>query len=204
MKKILTTLLWFIAFHGASAQFINQGSIMAGGSVYFISGSSKVKTGSTTISYGHRNTFTIAPEFGYFIINNLALGADLSLSFSKHTPDDANDDRSKYTSIQVSPFMRYYLSKGIFFEGQIGAGSGISKSTTPGNTTREYKLTSTNWSLTAGYASFITNNIAIEPMLGYAVTITDDKNFTAEDESINSSFLFKIGLQIYLRKSNPD
>ena len=50
--------------------------------------------------------FNISPRFGYFIVNNLAIGIDLNLS---RTGFGTGDDKEIMTLLGIGPFARYYL-----------------------------------------------------------------------------------------------
>jgi hypothetical protein len=199
MKKILFTLLVFMTAYGAFAQFINKGAMMIGGTVGFSSETDKDKTGSVTVTNGTTTSFYLAPQFGYFIIDNFALGADIQLSTGKYTPDNNSNTSSNSTAIEFRPFVRYYLDMGIFFQGQFGVGSETFKTQT-GNLSTEAKYGLTSWSLAAGYAAFLNDNVAIEPMLGYGNTVSTRKNSDPVRKEINPELFLRIGLQVYLRK----
>jgi hypothetical protein len=200
MKKILLTLLVFVTFYAAFGQFVKQGAMMAGGTVSFVSSTDKNKTGGVTVTNGTSTIFSLAPNFGYFLANNLALGTALQLSFGKSDPGNPNYGRSNFTAISLVPFVRYYLNMGIFFQGEFGVGSVRSKSTILGNANTIEKISSSSWSIATGYTIFINENVAIEPMLDYGNSMSRSKSSTIERKSIHPSLVLKLGLQIYLRK----
>lgn len=191
---IFTLLVVMFTTAGVYAQ-IGQGTMMVGGNAGFSSIKYKQKQGSTTHDDYTMTTFSLAPQFGYFVIDNLAVGGDLNVSLSKYSDEDT-DDESKDNSFELRPFVRYYLPQKIFFHGQFGIGSGSTKD--EDNNKNKYNLTS--WNLGVGYAIFITNNIAIEPMIKYGSNIKNYKDANPDYKDINTGLSLNVGFQIYLRK----
>jgi outer membrane protein len=99
MKKIILSAIAVCAFGFANAQDKDsygfaKGDMYLGGSISYLSeDNGGVKTTSNTI----------APEFGYFISDNLALTAGLDLISS----EDAAGDKTKETVIKIGG--RYYF-----------------------------------------------------------------------------------------------
>ena len=89
--------------------------------------------------------------------------------------------------------VRYYLPQNIFFHGEFGLGSSKSKNE-PNNA--ESKSSVFSWGVATGYALFLNNNVAIEPMLGYGATSYKDKD--TKDKDINNGFFIQVGFQVYL------
>ena len=156
---------------------------------------SKYKSDGTTVTNGRQTSFSLAPQFGYFVIDNLAVGAALDLGLSKYKSEDG-DYESTSTSIEFQPMVRYYLPQGIFFQGQFGFGTGKDK--VDNGNTEDDKYNITSWGLSAGYAYFLADNVAIEPQLGYGGTGYKDKD--SSGKSIVNGLFIRIGLQVYLGK----
>ena len=76
MVAFLTVLT---AGHSSHAQF-NQGRMLVGGVASFSSLTTKDGSYSTK-----GNVFTLSPQVGYFVINHLAVGLDVSFGSSKQT-----------------------------------------------------------------------------------------------------------------------
>ena len=191
MKTITILAVMMLGALGAFAQF-SQGRMMVGGSAEFSTETEKRKSGGTSVTQGRWTSFSLAPRFGYFVIDNLAVGAGLGLSLAKWADDADNDDDYTYTSIQFQPFVRYYLPQGIFFQGQVGIGS----SNYNYNNTTDYKSGVASIALSAGYALFLSDNVAVEPLIGYRST--SSKNKQTEVKDIDSGIFLQIGFQIYL------
>lgn len=200
MKKIVTVIALALICSGAYAQF-NQGRYLAGGSLSFSTLTGKQKTDNATNTYGHQTNFSLAPDIGYFVIDKLAVGASLNLSTSTSKGDGSDDSKHTETDFTLTPFVRYYLDQGIFFQGQVGFGSGSSKDKNDGsNTTVTTKHGVFNWALAAGYAYFLNDNVALEPTVGYGASTNNYKNPDYKD--IRSGLFINIGLQVYLGARN--
>ena len=93
MKRFFISLLAIISVATLSAQ--NRGEVFAGGSIG-IGTTSFISSGKSMTD----TNFNIAPEFGYFAINNLKIGASISYGLvsgeSRHT-------------IQIMPNIAYHL-----------------------------------------------------------------------------------------------
>jgi len=107
MKKLFFTLVIFLGALSVSAQDIGQ--MWVGGHVGF--GYTKPKDGDS------RTSFTIMPEFGYVLQDNLGIGISLGYTHSKQ--GDIKGD-----SYKISPFLRYSFLKGdigsLFVDGGVG------------------------------------------------------------------------------------
>lgn len=194
MKKFTILVIVMCGAFGAYAQF-EQGRMLVGGTVEFNTLVNKSKFGGTTVTNGRQTSFSLAPQFGYFVIDNLAVGAALDLNLSKYKSDDG-DYESTSTSIEFTPMVRYYLPQGIFFQGQFGFGTGKDKVDNGNTDDDKYNITS--WGLSAGYAYFLTDNVALEPQLGYGGTGYKDKDSSGKD--IYNGLFIRLGLQVYLGK----
>ena len=179
---------------GAFAQF-NQGTKMVGGTVSFSSTTAKEKFDNTTRKIETNTDFSLAPQFGYFVIDRLALGAalDFSLSNEKSKTDERN---ITYTTVQIAPFVRYYLPAGVFFEGQFGVGTTKASGENWNGATVEGKENVFSWSLAAGYAIMINESVAIEPMLGYGSINYADPDADNDYRQLNPGILLQVGFQI--------
>ncbi|MCB0631617.1 MAG: hypothetical protein R2824_21530 [Saprospiraceae bacterium] len=127
MKKLLlTTVIMLFAGVGLVMAQLDRGNVMAGisSTIDLIgNGPSLMSIGYTTIQYkedsdgytaGDPDKMTrinLSPRVGFFVVDNLLLGADLSYAYSK-TKDGADDiyasDYSE-TLFSVGPFVRYYV-----------------------------------------------------------------------------------------------
>lgn len=108
MKKLFFTLAIFLGVLSVSAQDVGQ--MWVGGHVSF--GYTKPKGGGDALT-----SFTIMPEFGYVLKDNLGIGINLGYTHSKQ--GDIKGDGYK-----ISPFLRYSFLKGdigsLFVDGGVG------------------------------------------------------------------------------------
>lgn len=200
MKKIVTLLAFALICSGAYAQF-NKGRILAGGSVAFSALTGKTKDNNSTSTNSHTTSFNISPDVGYFIIDNVAVGGMLNLSTWSRKGDGDDDSKQSQTEFTLTPFGRYYLDQGIFFQGQVGFGSRTDKyKLDNSNTTVSTKYGVLNWAIGAGYAYFLNDNVAVEPIVGF--TSSSYKNKDADVKSIESGIFLRIALQVYLGARN--
>jgi outer membrane protein W len=196
MKKVLFTVAMALAASAVFAQF-NQGRMLAGGDFQFSSNTEKGKSGSTEVTIGKTTSFSLGPQFGYFLIDNLAVGASLSVTTSKFKPEDDNDPENSGSELLLAPFVRYYLSQGIFFQGQFGIGSSKEEFSS-GNVTVETKYGLSSIGIGAGYAYFLNDHVAIEPLIGYSSVSRKEKDSDPEVKEISSGLFLRVGFQVYL------
>ena len=150
MKKVLLAAIVLMSAQAGFSQ-VSKGQWLAGGGVSFASS----KQGDAK-----QTSVTIAPNAGYFFIDQFAGGLRLNYSVNNPSGDDAT------TIYTVAPFVRYYfLASGekvnIFVDGQYGFGS--------------YKYSGSSASInefafSAGPAIFLSPNTALEFAIGYKST----------------------------------
>lgn len=173
MKKvILSAVVILIAAVSANAQ-TEKGKWLVGGTASFHS----VKEGSSDAV----TSLTLAPNAGYFVGNNFALGASVQLTTVQ----------KESTAFAFAPFARYYFAPlgdnaKLFVNGTVGLG-----------TFKSYQASSSTgfstWELSAGPAFFINKNVALEIALAYGQN--KFKNVEATKD-----FGLKAGFQIHLGK----
>lgn len=231
-KLLITGILCAIAFT-ANAQ-TEKGKNLINGSVGF---------SSTERSFGDNNInssgnylektkiVSIMPRFGHFISNNLALGLGVGYAYSKSISDrnyssassiDLSHQVAKQSSINFSPFVRYYIdiAEKFKFFGQIspsiGFGKGeqsISQSFYNGTQTinnlsaGDWKFTTYGAEINPGFAFFPSKRWAIEfsfPLIKYAKTKPNNQGTntitlgSSEDFSFaTSSFNPNIGFSFH-------
>lgn len=195
MKKITMLLLAWCVTAGAYAQF-EKGTMLVGGSfgADFTTNKSKFDGNSTTNSKDVSVSFD--PQFGIFVIDNLAVGGALGLSTSVYKQDD-NDYKYVTNEITIQPTARYYIDPGIFFQGRFILGTSKSKETDNGDVD-EFKYNVTGWSLAAGYAYFLNDVVAIEPLIGFGGK--GYKNKDSDVKTVDTGLFIQVGFQIYLKK----
>jgi hypothetical protein len=196
MKKITLCIAACFIIGLANAQF-KKGTMLVGGSFGFSSVADKNKTDNTTVVNGRTTSVGLSPQFGYFVIDNLAVGGNLDLQLSRYKQKSAGDFNSTGSQFSFGPFVRYYFKPGIFVHGAFGAGAARTKFTSSTNS-EKHKYGLASYTLAVGYAYFLKDNVAVEPMIG--VTSSARKLSDADQKIINSSLFLRVGFQIYLRK----
>ena len=198
MKQILAILIGLAMSTAVFAQF-KKGTMMVGGGFSATFNKDKTKSGSTTVTNGTVNSISMFPQAGYFIMDNLAVGAGVDMSSTTSKAQGSNN-KSTSTSVSLAPFARYYYQK---FYGQFAfnLGTGNFKDTF-GSTTTDNKYSTAGWNMAVGYAILLNEHVAVEPQLGYGSTSEKYKAVgTVPSYTDSQSGLFvRIGLQIYLSK----
>ncbi len=137
MKRIIIPILFVFALAQAEAQ-ISKGTV-------FLAGSSNLSGIQQDEDLGDDVQFNLSVKGGYFLINNLAVGLNLSLN----KPYGSNDK-----TFGIGPFARYYVAGKVF----LGAGY-----TSYNNSDFSYSQIP----IELGYAIFLADIVALEPSLFY-------------------------------------
>jgi outer membrane protein len=195
----LCVLMCIINSSKSFGQF-NRGRWLAGGTINF--SSSRNETEGNSQASSRSVGFGLGPQAGYFVADKLAIGASLSFSSVKtdgksFDPVLGSIEEATWNSSSVSfgPFIRYYLPMGLFFQGKTALGSGNSRFDSE-NFDNEIKTSTFDWGLAAGYAFFLNDYVAIEPLLGYQNNATTDKG--NDSKRTNSAFYLSAAFTVYL------
>ena len=183
MKKIilLITVFCFIAFQVINAQ-TDKGRMLNGiSSTVNLSGwgsdhlglgfsSTKYVSSSGATSPATKTSFlNLIPKVGYFVIDNLAAGLDLTLS--TYSTKNSDNSKSNGTLLCIGPFARYYIPMdkfSPFAEVNIGIGANNSKNkSSTGSTLSEHKSGVFLLGLWAGMAMPLGDMVTFDAMLGY-------------------------------------
>lgn len=179
---------------GQITSHVKKSSFLLGGSIITNYENETVK--SPDAAFYHK-VFTVGTDAycGYFISNHITMGllTDFSFKNIKYS-NTLNDNKSTEISNNYSfgPFFRFYTKPGVFFEGAFAIGFrhlGFNENTE--------KMRSFSFSSGIGYSLFITNSIALEPLIKYKYEKTSYDREDVEDAT-NSGIYFSIGLQFYL------
>jgi hypothetical protein len=184
MKKLLLAASLFVSSTTIFAQ-VDQGQWLAGGSAGF-DHSSQGDDKVTTIS--------IAPDLGYFVINQLAVGLRPEFGYMKSKSKiGTTTSSSSTTAFFVAPFVRYYFMQSgekvnVFGDASYGFGSSKVKGGT--------SVSGNYYQVKAGPAIFLTPNTALEFALYYRSFGGDAYENAAGDRE--GHFGVGIGFQIHL------
>ena len=167
MKKIFFTVISIYVFATTASAQIPQGTIFAG-----VTSNLSYSSTSFDVTDDNQNIFNIDLNGGYFVGDNILLGATFGYSsFSFGDIDEFDDSATNY-----GIFGRYYVN------GQIFLGLGY-QAVKPEDIDAIGSIP-----FEAGYAAFITDDITIEPSISYAIGVGDNESDT---------FVFNIGFGIY-------
>lgn len=174
--------------------FMPKGSVIGGGGISFSSTTVKQTSGSST--YEDTDTkIGVNPNAMYFIIDNLGLGANLSL-ISQKSKAKEGDAENSYSELAFGPRARYYFAEGPFADASFGFGSRTDKSSS-GGFSNEGKRGITSWELGAGYSVRVTDTILIDPMVGYGSTNAKSKE-NSDNTLTESGFFIRVGFTLVL------
>lgn len=197
MKKLIFSLFFVLPAVFVSAQ-TSQGNKIVGGSIAIDFNNNKEDVDGTVTDISSGNSFQFNPTFGYFVMDGLAVGAEIGFTTTK-TEDDNDGDEFKSNSFTFGPFVKYYHESGAFGMGTFGFGSAKTKFTDgQDNSTNENKFGLFNWRLGVGYAAFLNDHVSVEPMLSYGSSRFKDKDAPVDFIDIYNSFTISVGLNIFL------
>jgi phosphate/sulfate permease len=190
MKKIVLVICFMTAlgFHivGQTEMPISKAHYFAGGVIGFGTKTLDAINGEITISQ-RTNSLELSPNFGYFIINKMALGLKANSIFTK-TKFLTNGESIKESKFLLSPFIRYYVYSGFFGETDFGFGK-IKYEEDKGSILRGI--------LCLGYSIFLNDKISLEPILSlekykenWNSNFVSDNNFTAINFSLSLQAFF--------------
>jgi hypothetical protein len=163
MKFTFTLVAFLFMSQMLTAQAVGQGAWMVGGSAGFQSLKYKDADESTTF-------IDLSPNLGYFIADDLAIGLALSLS-------SVSSDGESFTDFGLGPFVRFYFADAIFAQAGVNLGLGDNEFT--------------EFQVGVGYSWFLSDGVAIEPMLFYNSHSVDGDTFDY------STFGLSIGVQAF-------
>ena len=178
-KTTLTLFAFLMVTQMVSAQKVNSGAWMIGGTIGFNS--------ITTDGDDNAETYlNVSPSLGYFFMNDLAIGARMSLTTYSYDGDSNSE-------FGFGPWARYYIvGSPLFAQAGMDFGTAgfdfFSLFTDEGSTTLN---------LGVGYSWFLNNAVAIEPMVKYNI-------YSAADDGVFSDysrFGFNIGVQAFLGRN---
>ena len=204
MQKIqLIFLLLFVSgtFYGQT----EKGKFVLGGdtSISFNSEKTKFKADNIESDQSESSTLSFLPGAAYFVIDNLATGLQLQVSSTKRTFNVGTEEDVifKTTTLQASPFLRYYFTKGNikpYLQGSVGVGN--SKDTRE-NTSNEGETKNSlfSYGVDGGVAIFLNSYIAINLGVGYSsVQLKEKENNNNNARNISKVIGAGVGFNIFL------
>ncbi|MGJ8666902.1 MAG: autotransporter outer membrane beta-barrel domain-containing protein [Patiriisocius sp.] len=201
MKKIAIVIFTvFSVINMISQENITQiekGSIFLNGTVGFNSIRTSTEQNEIgNVKMGQDLNINLNPKIGYFVANKFVVGLQLNIDSNKFERFQSGgaSETSKFTTLNVGPFLRYYIFDGLFGEGSVGFGSYKNKF----EDDREFKSNLFQYNLGIGYAIFIGKSLSVEPLLRYQRAISKPDSAPDGFKNIASSLQFAISLSAYL------
>jgi len=206
MKKSIPYIFCLSMLSLSAFAQIPKGTSMIGGSISLSHQDSKPSDGSQ-----HKSTsFNVQPSYGFFVIDNLAVGVIGGFDLDKSESEATYSSTTKSRSISAGPFARYYVpfNSKLYAFGQGSYAWKWSRSeakySNPAipNTIVEKERTN-SWALGAGLSYFLNPDIALEASVSY----THDRSKTDEPSEYVTihkvdGLSFGIGFQIFFRKAD--
>ena len=184
MKKIILTAVALLAFGFANAQEgeksanggFSKGDVFVTGAVTFGSTNDKdfdVKT----------NGFEIAPQVGYFLTENIAIGGKLGFASSKE--ETSGTDTEDMAGFTVGAFGRYYFTPANQFSlfGQLGLDYSSME-----NKLADYKVNGIDAGLGLGMNYFVSSNFSIEAGVAVLGFSSEKADVTGADGKTGFNF----------------
>ncbi len=195
--KILIILLPLSIITSVHAQ-TNAGKVLLGGSSGFAlgSGSSKVKSDGYSESGPKTTTVSFTPFIGYFPVNNLSIGLQAELIYSKVKIEDEAESSNTFV---MGPFARYYFGTTNikpFVDATVVFGS-IKQKVESGGYSEELILNTTILAGDIGIAFFLNDVVSLDLMVGYSNATSKNKH-VKEVKYISSQIDFSFGFSIVL------
>ncbi len=199
MKHTLITALFLIGFYCFGYAQTSMGTKFIGGS--FSIGFSSPQSEANN----NRFNFSLQPQGGYFIQDNLAVGSGIGFSIT-HEANDAAEYKNNNSTFFISPFGRYYfplIADKFFVFGQGQLNFNFNKQTEKDNGTEisNNKNSTISLAVSPGFSFFPTENWAVElGFRGFDFTFFnpkgDNNNRTSIDFGI-SSFSPSLGVNYF-------
>lgn len=156
----------------------------------------KIKDSGGDVNVTYKTTcFNLLPRGGYFIIDNLAVGADILASFYIQKSQDS-DYKYSETLLGIGPFARYYYpleSINPFVEANVGLGTWKEKwsNGSEGEDSESLLI----YGFGVGASKPIGENVLIDALIGYAVQSWKDED---DYKYIYGTIGLRVGITILL------
>jgi outer membrane protein len=153
----------------------DQGGMMVGGGIGVSSSSEEGSTAKTT-SFGFR------PNFGYFISDNLVIGAELGIG---STTTKLGAAKATSSSFDFGPFARYYKftsNENFAFYGEASLMIGSNKSAA------DVKSGTTTFAVSPGFAYFLNEHWGIDFQFSLLAVEVDEPNKDANDDKTTTVY----------------
>jgi hypothetical protein len=189
MKKQLLILALLLGVYAGALAQTEKGNLMAGGSGYFRVQRNPFHSVYSNVDY----VAELSPRVGYFVHDNISMGAILPLAYNKTAGGPVNA-----FGVGINPFARAYIgSRAIrpLLEARTGYNLSNSRfSYYAGETTR--KLYYANLGLGTGLVWFINKNIGLELLAGYDWL----PGMGVRPVTLRDGYSVNLGIQTYINR----
>ena len=208
MKKLL--LIITLAFSVLSFAQTKKGDWVVGASstVGFHSNEFKYEYSNGEEFTNKTNQFNINVSGEYFVVNNFAVGVDVSYrnnvtKLSTYYIDfggnsTTNKEKVKGNSISMMPLVSYYFANDSKFYPYLSGGAGFMNSTSKdyqNDDVNKFKNNAFIWKAKGGVSYFMTSSIALDLGLSYDQVKYKEKD---NSQSSDNTFGVNVGLKLFL------
>ncbi|MEM6298044.1 MAG: hypothetical protein AAF740_05075 [Bacteroidota bacterium] len=187
MKKRFSLLVLLLGLSTASfSQNIDKGTFLVNGSFAMNYNSNSVKANNNVVDGFQFLNLNFTPSVGYFFTDGLVLGLGTQLNLRNVNDPNREEWLGWEGDLSLSPFGRYYVGETTFFAQLQGS---------YGTSFTEGALDVWGWSVGAGYAAFLNDNISIEPTVSYFRRSSSNNDITFRDHGV----LFGVNFGLYLK-----
>ena len=178
-----------------------KAQLFVGGNLSLSHQGGSYEVGSTSTDKTKTTSFGFYPKAGYFLNDQFAVGAQLSIALSSSKTPGTPETVNSSNTIGLTPFVRYYVLQmdkfSIFGQGYLGLSLGSQK-TKSGNTTTKVPKT-VSLGVFPGVAYDVSDNLSLEIQinalnLGYSLKTEKNDNANPKTKEVTSSFSFGAGL----------
>jgi hypothetical protein len=192
--KLFLLGIMILALSSGSIAQPAAGKGFVGGSFSISASNNKQKSGSTTTENWKSTNFSIGPRAGFFLSDNLAVGAGVGFSRSSTTYPNylMNNDRVvRSSNFSLSPFARYYFgidNVGFFAEANSSLGYGRSKVTLGNTTTEGPKTSSFSMGIAPGFYFYVNENLSLDTRFGFLGFSRSQSKNNDDNKNITNGF----------------
>lgn len=177
--------------------------IGTGGLLNFSSLGTTYKNGAYSNNDEKTKSFQISEQWGYFILNNCALGLEVPYSYLKQKDEyEQNDYTYSMSSAGAVPYLRIYIGKSkakLFMHGGIGPGWGNRKYFGDFKKIINTRIKATYKELGGGLSVFLKDNVSLDFGLGYISVVSKYHDiYNQSITSIRKGVSGSIDIVIYL------
>jgi outer membrane protein len=198
MKFILIQIITLVVVSSTLCAQTTKGSLTLGGGLSYRSN----KSNTNEASKDHE--FQLAPQAGYFIVDNLEIGIQLILSAGETGPIV---EPTKTSSLSVGPYARYFkfTSNDRFaFTAKAGFSIGSGKINPPSGS--DIKTGTVSFYLSPGFTYFLTDKWGLDFQLQGIIFNSYDDNKDVDNDNYSyftfgvNSFNPSLGFRYYISK----